>query len=100
MGSSSTKTSASKDSNIEAHERFRFRFTDCSCQCEASKKRAEDVYRENDIPQAAFLSALMTQIGQSQYDLRCNCDCGEGVKMGFLFGNAPPNVQQPINSKH
>ena len=70
MGSSPTKTSASKDSNVEAHERFQFRFTDCSCQCEASKKRADDVYRENDIPQAAFHSALMTQIGQSQYDLR------------------------------
>ncbi|UJR10104.1 hypothetical protein I4U23_014326 [Adineta vaga] len=101
MGSSSSSTTISnKDSNIEASERFHFRFTDCSCNCNANKRRAEDIYRQNDIPQAAFLSALMTQMEQSQYDIRCDCDCGEGVKMGFLFGNTPSDSQQSINKNH
>jgi hypothetical protein len=70
MGSSSSSTSSNEDPNIEASERFNFRFTDCSCKCDASKRRAGDVYGQHDVPQAAFLTALMAQIGQSQYDIR------------------------------
>jgi len=70
MGSSSSSTSSSEDPNVEASERFNFRFTDCSCKCDASKKRVGDIYGQNDIPQAAFLTALMSQMGRSQYDIR------------------------------
>ncbi|CAF0831929.1 unnamed protein product [Adineta steineri] len=95
MGSSSSSTSSSStDSNVEANESFNFRFTDCSCKCDASKRRIEDIHGHHDIPQAAFLTAFMAQMNRSQYDIRCDCDCGEGVKMGFLFGNTPSNTQQ------
>ena len=67
MGSSSTKSNA--DPNIEASERFKFRFTDCSCKCEATKRRADDLLGQNDLPQAALLTALMAQVGRSQYDI-------------------------------
>jgi hypothetical protein len=71
MGSSSSSTSSSENSNIEANERFNFQFTDCSCKCNANKRRGgEDIYGQNDIPQAAFLTALMTQMSRSQYDIR------------------------------
>jgi hypothetical protein len=62
MGSSSS----SSTNNNDDHEQFNFRFTDCSCKCDANKKRVE----QNDIPQTAFLTALMTQMSRSQYDIR------------------------------
>ena len=70
MGSSSSSRSTNQGSNIEAHEQFKFRFIDCSCKCDANKKRLEDMYGQDDTPQAAFLTALMTQISRSQYDIR------------------------------
>jgi hypothetical protein len=70
MGSSSSSTNRNEDPNIETNERFNFRFTDCSCKCNASKKRLRDIYAQNDIPPAAFLTTLMTQMSQSQYDIR------------------------------
>ncbi|CAF0970172.1 unnamed protein product [Rotaria sp. Silwood1] len=91
---SSSSIHKNEESKIEAHERFNFRFTDCSCKCNASKRRLEDIYGQNDSPQAAFITALITQINRSQYDINCDCDCGEGVKFGFLFGNTSPNSQQ------
>ncbi|CAF1046715.1 unnamed protein product [Rotaria sordida] len=94
MGNSSSSTHSSEESNIEARERFNFRFTDCSCKCDASKRRIGDIYGQNDSPQAALLTALITQISRSQYEINCDCDCGEGVKMGFLFDNTSPNIQQ------
>lgn len=65
MGSSS-----SSRNNNEDHEKFNFRFTDCSCQCDASKKHTGDIHGQNDNPQVAFLTALMTQMNRSQYDIR------------------------------
>ena len=65
-------------------------------------KNTQDI--QNDIQQL-FLHALMTQIVDHNmiyvslfrkkkilikkrfFFLECDCDCGDGVKMGFLFGN-------------
>ncbi|CAF2525442.1 unnamed protein product [Rotaria sp. Silwood2] len=94
MGNRSNSIPSNEKSNIEAREQFNFRFTDCSCKCDASKRRVGDIYEQNNSPQAAFITALITQISRSQYDINCNCDCGEGVKLGFLFGNTSPNIQQ------
>ncbi len=65
MGGSSS--SAQENSNYETNEQFHFRFTDCSCQCNANKKRLGD---NNDLSQTAFLTALMTQMNRSKYDIR------------------------------
>jgi len=73
MGSNSSSINRNEDPNIETNERFNFRFTDCSCKCNASKKRLRDIYAQNDIPPAAFLTTLMTQMSQSQYDIRECC---------------------------
>lgn len=101
MGSSSS-SSSSCSTDDQSHEQFTFRFTDCTCRCNAKKTCPTD----SELPPAALLTALMSKINRAQYDLRelflvnligilpgfisleCDCDCGEGVKMGFLFGNA------------
>ncbi|CAF3048729.1 unnamed protein product [Rotaria socialis] len=100
MGTSSSSIHHKEQSNIDAHEQFHFRFTDCSCKCDANKRRVGDIYEQNDSPQAAFLTALITQISRPQYDINCNCDCGEGVKFGFLFGNTSSNTQEQTINDH
>jgi hypothetical protein len=76
MGSSSSSTHRNQDPTVEASEQFNFRFTDCACKCDASKRRPTDDYAQNEHPQAAFLNALMSQVGQAQYDLRKNGSTG------------------------
>lgn len=66
MGSSSSNSK----NHVEDFEQFHFRFTDCLCKCNASKKPFKDMYEQNDIPQTAFLTALITQMNRSQYDIR------------------------------
>ncbi|CAF0757193.1 unnamed protein product [Didymodactylos carnosus] len=97
MGSSASNNL----NNNETIERFKFKFIDCACKCDARKRKIDNT-DQGGTPQAVFMTALMPRIERSQYDLHCDCDCGEGVKLGFLFGNsssAADNMMTKENQK-
>lgn len=117
MGINSSSRHKNEESDIEAREQFHFRFTDCSCKCDSKKRRLKDLYNQNDSPQTAILTALITQISRPEYDISkmflifliinihkllsdCHCDCGEGVKFGFIFGNMANNTQSQSTNNH